>query len=55
MARNWYGKRKVTRQDKYIKKIEFTKSDEYWEIFKMLLWIALGYLYLHFVVMGWHL
>tara|TARA_Y100001938_G_C7806969_1_gene289942 strand:+ start:242 stop:409 length:168 start_codon:yes stop_codon:yes gene_type:complete len=54
MARNWYGQRKTTKQDKYTSRVEFTKADEYWEIFKIILYLAMGYVYFHFVVMGWH-
>ena len=35
--------------------ISYTRSDELWDYFKMFLIFAAGYLYLHFVVMGWHL
>jgi len=57
MARNIWGNKKITSEDKYTKstRITFTKQDEYWEIFKMFLWIALGYIYFHFIIMGWTL
>jgi|TARA_B100000287_G_scaffold18341_1_gene18394 hypothetical protein len=57
MARDLFGNKKITSEDKYTKstRITFTKSDEYWEIFKMFLWIGLGYIYFHFIIMGWTL
>ena len=35
--------------------ISYTKSDEYWDYFKMFLKVAVGYLYFHFVIMGWNI
>ena len=35
--------------------ISYTKSDEYWDYFKMFLIVVVGYLYFHFVIMGFHL
>ena len=55
MARNVFGSRKITREDRYTKgKISFTKSDEYWEYFKMFMICVGGYLFFHFIIMGWH-
>jgi len=54
MARNWYGKKRVTREDKYTRgKISFTAADERGEYCKMFLIALLGYVFFHFIVMGW--
>ncbi len=37
------------------KSVSFAKSDEYWEYFKMLMIVFVGYLYFHFVIMGWNI
>ena len=55
MARDLFGNKKVTREDKYTGKLRVTESDVRWEIFKMILWIVLGYAYFHFIIMGWTL
>jgi len=55
MARDLFGNKKVTTEDKYTGKLRVTESDVRWEIFKMILWIVLGYAYFHFIVMGWTL
>tara|TARA_B100000214_G_scaffold375443_1_gene361809 strand:- start:1058 stop:1219 length:162 start_codon:yes stop_codon:yes gene_type:complete len=42
--------------DKVPKKREpfkYTRSDELWDYFKLFLMVAVGYLYIHFVIMGW--
>jgi hypothetical protein len=52
MARNWYGDKRLIREDLYTKK-RVTHSevrDEYW---KIVLWLLGGYLYFHFIMMGW--
>ena len=52
MARNWYGEKKVTKEDSYTKK-KVTRSDE-WALYSKLGWMFLAvYLYFHFVIMGW--
>ena len=33
--------------------ISYTKQDEFFDYMKMVLYLLLGYLYFHFVVMGW--
>jgi Trk-type K+ transport system membrane component len=53
MARNWYGSHKVTREDMYTSKVKYTDSDIRKEKFKMVLWVLVGYLFFHFIVMGW--
>jgi len=55
MARNWLGNKKITRQDRYTSKSKFTQSDIRWEQFKIVIWLLLGYVYFHFIVMGWTL
>ena len=32
-----------------------TQSDVRWEYIKGIVWLILGYLYFHFVIMGWAL
>ena len=56
MARNWYGQKRIIKEDKYTR-----KSNQYseWEItkekLKIVIWLILGYGYFHFIVMGWGL
>jgi len=33
--------------------ISYTRSDELWDYFKMLLIMGVSYLFFHFVIMGW--
>ena len=35
------------------KKFTYTKQDEFFDYAKIALYLLLGYLYFHFVVMGW--
>jgi len=52
MARNWYGDKRLIKEDLYTKK-RVAHSDvrgEYWKIFFVILG---GYLYFHFIMMGW--
>ena len=54
MARNIFGTKKITKEDRYTRgRTTFTKSDEYWEYFKMFLILLIGYIFFHFIVMGW--
>jgi len=54
MARDVFGNKKITREDKYTSgKITFTKSDEYREYFKIFLLLLLTYAFFHFIIMGW--
>ena len=54
MARDIFGNRKVTREDRYTRKsTKYTSSDIHWEQFKIFIYILLGYIYFHFIVMGW--
>ena len=51
MPRNWYGRKRIAREDRYTR-----KSNKYseWEItkekLKIVLYIALGVLYLYFMI-----
>ena len=50
MARNMFGSRKLTKEDTYTKgKIQFSKSDEYFEYFKMFILILIGLAYLWYI------
>ncbi len=50
MARNMFGSRKLTKEDMHTKgRIQFSKTDEYFEYFKMFLLILIGLAYL------WHI
>jgi len=46
---NWNEVEKQRRATK------FTKQDEMYEYFKISVMFFIGYLYFHFVIMGWHL
>ena len=35
--------------------INYTRNDELWDYFKMFLIFVAGYLYFHFIIMGFHL
>ena len=54
MARDIFGNRRVTKQDLYTKK-RVTHSDVRGEYWKMVLWVLAGYLFFHFVIMGWEI
>jgi len=54
MARDIFGNRKISKEDMYTK-IRVTHTDVTMEYVKGILWLVLGYLYFHFVIMGWHL
>jgi len=50
MARDVFGNRKMTKEDKYTKgKIQFSRSDEMFEYFKMFLWISAATIYLWYI------
>ena len=51
MARNWYGEKKINKEDMYTKTY-VTNTDIRWEIIKIVIWIVLGILYAYFVVFG---
>jgi len=54
MARDIFGNKKVTREDKYTRKsTKFSDSEIRWEKFKIVIWLLLGYAYFHFIAMGW--
>ncbi len=52
MARDIFGNRRVTKQDLYTKK-RVTYADVRGEYVKMFIYLLLGYIYFHFIVMGW--
>ena len=54
MPRTVFGTKKVVRIDKHSRS-KYTESDIRWEKFKMVLWVFFGYLYFHFIIMGWTL
>jgi len=54
MARDIFGNKKFTRDDMYTK-TRVTDADVRMEYVKGVLWLVLGYLYFHFVIMGWSL
>ena len=54
MARDIFGNRRVTKEDLYTKK-RVTYADVRSEYVKMVIWVLGGYLFFHFVVMGWSL
>jgi len=52
MARNIFGYKKVTKEDMHTK-MKVTHADVRGEYVKMVLWVLAGYLFFHFIVMGW--
>lgn len=52
MARDIFGNRRVTKEDLYTKK-RVTHADVRSEYVKMVIWVLAGYLFFHFIVMGW--
>ena len=49
MARTIFGTKKVVRVDKHLRS-KYTDSDIHWEKFKMVLWVALGVLYMYYII-----
>jgi hypothetical protein len=54
MARNWYGNKRITKEDLYTKK-RISSGDVQSEYLKMVCWVLGGYLYFYFIMMGWRL
>ena len=52
MARDIFGNKKVTKEDLYTKK-RVSRGDVRSEYSKLILWLLGGYLYFHFIMMGW--
>ena len=52
MARDIFGNRRITKEDLYTKK-RVTHSDVRGDYVKMVLWVLTGYLFFHFIIMGW--
>jgi len=51
MARNIFGNKRITREDKYTRKsTKYTDSEIRWEQFKIVLWIVLGGLWTYFII-----
>jgi hypothetical protein len=51
MARDIFGNKKVTREDKYTRKsTKYSDSEIRWEQFKIVLWILLGGLYAYIIL-----
>ena len=54
MARNWYGQKRISKEDRYTRR---TNQHSEWDItkekLKIVLWLVLGYGYFHFIAMGW--
>ena len=51
MARNIFGIKKITREDKYTRKSsKYTDSEIRWEQFKIVIWIVLGGLWAYFII-----
>ena len=50
MARDIFGNKKVTREDKYTGKFKFTDADIRWEQFKIVIWLLLGGLYAYIIL-----
>ena len=54
MSRDIFGNKKIVKIDKHSRS-KYTESDIRWEKIKMVLWVFFGYLYFHFIIMGWTL
>ena len=52
MSRDVFGNRKVNKEDMYTKR-RISSGDIKAEYIKMVMWIVSGYLFFHFVIMGW--
>ena len=52
VARDIFGNKRVTKEDLYTKK-RVSHSDVRGEYWKIVFWILGGYLYFHFIMMGW--
>ncbi len=51
MARNIFGIKKITREDKYTRKsTKFSDSEIRWEKFKIVIWLLLGGLYAYIIL-----
>ncbi len=52
MARDIFGNKKMTKAE-MSRRSSVTHADVRMEYVKGVLWLVLGYLYFHFVIMGW--
>jgi hypothetical protein len=50
MARNVWGNKKITKEDKYTSKSKFSESDIRWEKFKIVIWLVLGGVWTYFII-----
>ena len=51
MARDIFGNKKVTREDKYTRKsTKYSDSEIRWEKFKIVIWLLLGGLYAYIIL-----
>ena len=51
MARNIFGNKRITIEDKYTRKsTKYTDSEIRWEQFKIVIWIVLGALYMYYII-----
>jgi hypothetical protein len=54
MARNWYGQKRVIKEDKYTRRSDqFSEWDITKEKIKIVLVLVVGYCFFHFIIMGW--
>ena len=55
MARNIFGNKRITREDKYTRKsTKYTDSEIRWEQFKIVIWLLLGGLYAYIILQPQH-
>ncbi len=52
MRRNIFGDTVRTKRDKY-SRVKYTREDMFFGYLKIAMIILAGYLYFHFVIMGW--
>tara|TARA_R100001015_G_C4619030_1_gene175626 strand:- start:1552 stop:1719 length:168 start_codon:yes stop_codon:yes gene_type:complete len=55
MARDIFGNKKIRDEDRMSGRHSVTDSDVRMEYVKGAIWLILGYLYFHFIIMGWTL
>ena len=53
MARNWYGERVIHKEDNFVIRSRHIEADIRKGKFKLVLYPIFGYLYFHFIIMGW--
>ena len=51
MARDIFGNRKITKEDRYTRKsTKYTNSEIRWEQLKIVIWLVLGGVYAYFLI-----